>query len=459
MKSHPALRRACVVLLAVLATLSASAAQAQLFRAYLSFNGSDGNDCTVAHPCRLLPAALAAVRDGGEVWMVDSANYNTGPVTIGKGVKILAIPGAMGSILANGGDALIVNAPGKDVTLRNLVVLNFASGMNGINIQDAAAVHIEKTTVHDFDNPSGACVLLSTSSTVRLFIDDSFLRHCRAGLHASVPIALGNRPSVALDNVRIERGSATSGLSIGIWQQGCLDVSIRNSMIGRQDTAIGVDSLIGSCTTHLDVVNSQLLRNTTAISIANATPNVTVKAAVIGSQIQQSSDAIAVSNTGSAGDFKVMISGTDIASSNNAITVANNVADATSQVRVDVVQSQIHEADTAAIDVNASSGSKSYVDIRESTLAHSTRAIKTTGTAGSVLRVSVVRSNVHHATYGIDHHYGVVRLDGSHFVSLTNSFVNSGSGSISSLGNNFLSDNTDSTGGLVYITPSIVPGI
>jgi hypothetical protein len=30
-----------------------------------------------AAPCRLLPAALAAVASGGEVWMLDSANYNT----------------------------------------------------------------------------------------------------------------------------------------------------------------------------------------------------------------------------------------------------------------------------------------------------------------------------------------------------------------------------------------------
>jgi len=67
---------ACVALLA-----GPAGAEAGLFRAYLSSKGSDSNACTVGAPCRLLPAALAAVNDGGEIWIMDSANFNTGPVT------------------------------------------------------------------------------------------------------------------------------------------------------------------------------------------------------------------------------------------------------------------------------------------------------------------------------------------------------------------------------------------
>ena len=47
---------------ALAATLLLSAtAQAQLFRAYLASDGNDANACTLAAPCRLLPAALTAV--------------------------------------------------------------------------------------------------------------------------------------------------------------------------------------------------------------------------------------------------------------------------------------------------------------------------------------------------------------------------------------------------------------
>ncbi len=62
--------------------------------------------------------------------MLDSANFNAAPVAITKSVTILAIPGALGSVVANGGDAINVNAPGAKVTLRNLVILNFSGTTN-----------------------------------------------------------------------------------------------------------------------------------------------------------------------------------------------------------------------------------------------------------------------------------------------------------------------------------------
>src|SRR3954467_7948716 len=74
---------------AALAVLACGSAQAQLFRAYLSSSGSDANPCTVAAPCRLLPAALNAVANGGEVWMLDSANFNQATVAVAKSVSIL----------------------------------------------------------------------------------------------------------------------------------------------------------------------------------------------------------------------------------------------------------------------------------------------------------------------------------------------------------------------------------
>lgn len=80
--------------------------------------------CRVA-PCRLLPAAIATSIDGGEIWMIDSANYNLGPVNVNKSVTILAVPGALGSVVALGGDAIDIVTAGVNVTLRNLVIAPF----------------------------------------------------------------------------------------------------------------------------------------------------------------------------------------------------------------------------------------------------------------------------------------------------------------------------------------------
>src|SRR3954470_17809381 len=104
----------CVVAL-MASAFACGASQAQIFRAYLSINGNDANACTVAAPCRLLPAALNAVADGGEVWMLDSANFNAGTVTIAKNVAISSVPGQLGSVVAVGGGSAIAISGGMTV--------------------------------------------------------------------------------------------------------------------------------------------------------------------------------------------------------------------------------------------------------------------------------------------------------------------------------------------------------
>jgi hypothetical protein len=139
--------------LAALAALAALAlpAQAQIFRAYLTLDGSDSNPCTLSLPCRLLPAALTAVADGGEIWMLDSANYNTGPVTVSKSVTLLAVPGALGSVVALGGDALVISTTGA-VTLRNLNILPFPANTNrkGVNKNGAGSLTIQDCNIVAF---------------------------------------------------------------------------------------------------------------------------------------------------------------------------------------------------------------------------------------------------------------------------------------------------------------------
>ncbi len=163
MTHHAALRSAFVF-----ATLLLSAtAQAQLFRAYLAPSGDDMNACTLPAPCRLLPAALAAVADGGEIWMLDSANYNTGPVNITKSVTILAVPGALGSVLATGGNAINIATAGVKVALRNLVIVPQPGmgGTGGINMIAGASLTVENCLIA---NLPGTGISVTTAASVRV---------------------------------------------------------------------------------------------------------------------------------------------------------------------------------------------------------------------------------------------------------------------------------------------------
>ncbi len=146
MPLRAALRISCYLLATLLLS---TAAHAQLFRAYVASEGNDANPCTLPLPCRLLPAALTAVASGGEIWMLDSANYNTATVTIGKSVSILAVPGAVGSVVAIGGPAISITAGSLTVALRNLVIapLVGGGGTNGVSMTGASNLSIEDSLI------------------------------------------------------------------------------------------------------------------------------------------------------------------------------------------------------------------------------------------------------------------------------------------------------------------------
>ena len=140
----------------VLASLAVSAAaHAQSFRTYLASYGKDSNPCSVDQPCRLLPAALAAVANGGEIWILDSANFNPGTVDIAKSVSILAVPGAVGSIVAAAGaPAITISTPGVVVGMRNLVFSRNATnpGTYGIEMTNGTALTVEDSHFTGFDH-------------------------------------------------------------------------------------------------------------------------------------------------------------------------------------------------------------------------------------------------------------------------------------------------------------------
>ena len=122
-----------------------------VFRAYLSGHGSDSNPCTLLLPCRLLPKAIDAVAIGGEIWMLDSANYNLAPVVVNKSVAILAVPGAIGSVVAFGGSAgaFVINASAVTVSLRNVVVVPYpgVGSADGIVMTAPSTLAIENSLI------------------------------------------------------------------------------------------------------------------------------------------------------------------------------------------------------------------------------------------------------------------------------------------------------------------------
>src|SRR5712691_4250584 len=99
-------------------------------RTYVSGTGSDSNPCTASSPCKTFNAALALTIAGGEIFVLNSANY--GPLTINKAVTITS-EGAVAGVLATSGAGITISAGASDVVnLRGLGIDGANSGTVGI---------------------------------------------------------------------------------------------------------------------------------------------------------------------------------------------------------------------------------------------------------------------------------------------------------------------------------------
>jgi len=115
-----------ILMLALALTLSTMTAQAQLSHTYVSSKGNDTNNCALNTPCRYLQAALAATTAGGEITILDTADFNSGAtLTINKAISIANTGGSEAQITfpPGYGVAILIDAgSADDVSLRGLSV-------------------------------------------------------------------------------------------------------------------------------------------------------------------------------------------------------------------------------------------------------------------------------------------------------------------------------------------------
>lgn len=206
-----------------------------LFRTYLQSTGNDANPCTVQAPCRLLPRALVTVADGGEIWMLDSANYNTSTVIIDKSVTILAIPGVTGSVVATGGaQAISIATAGTRVALRNLVIRPLlGASTSGITFTAGDRLSVEKCVI--FGLASGAAI--HAAGGLKVKVTDSILRNNANG------VLVENLSAVDIAATKIT-GNSLHGVFVNASGSGNTDASISDSIVS--DNGVGARAFSGT---------------------------------------------------------------------------------------------------------------------------------------------------------------------------------------------------------------------
>jgi hypothetical protein len=455
---------ACAIALATL-VLAVPASAATFQRTFVASTGLDTNQCRLVDPCRSFNAAIAQTNPGGEVVILDTAGY--GPMTINKSIKIIGPSGVYGGISVLGGvgppppptTGVVINAGPTDViTLRGLDIAGVPGTaplpLYGIDIQSAGTVHIEKSSISNFTEPTGACIRAAPTAPVIVYVDDSFLRECRTGIDANgtaLPTP-GDNVAVIVDHTQIEHGRAASGATYGVWVHGYAAASIRNSVISIQDVGIQMDNLAPNNVSEVLLWQSQILGFGTGLSVNNSNAGSVPMVTITGSQIYGGGDGIVVSHTAagttSGGQLKITDSFFE-RMDNGGITLSTG-SDAA--LGVDLVRSQVSFVGTTAISLTAGGTSGIGFHMRDSTLSNAPSALlKTAGTSG--LNVTLIRSHLHNSMTAVDHGLGRIRMEETNVSANVKGLVNHGSDKIVSAGNNWIVDNTDAMDGTLYITP------
>jgi hypothetical protein len=130
--------------------LPALPAQAQAARTFVSAAGSDSNNCiNAASPCRHFATAFAATAAGGEIYVLDPANY--GSLTITHAVSIQGHGWGSVSPASAGGAAITINAQSNDVvSLHGLTLSGTGSGGDGILFNSGGALEVIDSTISNF---------------------------------------------------------------------------------------------------------------------------------------------------------------------------------------------------------------------------------------------------------------------------------------------------------------------
>ena len=196
-------------------------------RTYVSGTGNDSNPCSATSPCLTFAAALALTTAGGEIYVLNSANY--GPVTINKAVTITS-EGAMGGVLATSGTAITISAGPTDVVnLRGLDIDGGNTGSVGVQFNSGQALNVQKSVIHNF---SSSGINFAPSGTSTLLVSDITVTN-----NGSNGISLSNNATGALSRLIASK----NGVGILAFGSG-VSLTVTDTITGNNTYGIGASS-------------------------------------------------------------------------------------------------------------------------------------------------------------------------------------------------------------------------
>jgi len=271
---------------AFIGALHAELAQAQPTRVFVAAQGSDGNPCSFAQPCRTFQHAHDAVAAGGEIDVLDPAGY--GALTITKSVSIQGY-GFAGISAPNLGNGIFVSATAADDVSLNGVLIqgNGSIGQSGIFFLAARSLLVENCVAQNVGF-AGIRVESNASTAQTLAVSSSSFANNGYGIYVS-PNSSGAIAAV-IERIGLYRNG--SGMYIdGQHGTGALGVAVTDS-VSSNNTSFGF--VVGSTAGH-SVANLALTRVTATgnnVGIQSGGTNATLR--IAQSTITQNATGYAV---------------------------------------------------------------------------------------------------------------------------------------------------------------------
>ena len=208
---------ACSILFVVfqVAAYYSSTAVAATPQTFVSGVGNDNNPCSREAPCRTFARAIGQSDAGGEIVVLDSAEYGT--VSIDRNIAIEASKGIYARIDVPSGTAGVDISPNAIlVSLRGLRITSKGSKLaTGISFRSAGRLYVEDCILEGFQGLSFKEVGIAvsnddplTSNAGTVHVKDTAIRNWNVGINAdgfydpSDKFGLG--AEITLEHVRLE---------------------------------------------------------------------------------------------------------------------------------------------------------------------------------------------------------------------------------------------------------------
>jgi Right handed beta helix region len=247
-----------VLVTALVCGLPAAPAQAQATRAFVSAAGSDTNNCiNVLTPCRHFQTAYNAMSNGGEIDVLDPANYGSLIVNhtlsvVGRGWATLSPVAGAAAITINSGASDTINISG--VALDGAGLANTA----GVQFNSGGSLSIQECVIRN--STTGIKFVPSASTSNEISVSNTVISD-NSNIGISVAPTGSGAVTGVLDQVQITNTTAGSGVIAQASGQ-TVTIMVRNSTIANNNAVGLVAELTGAT---IRVTRSTITGNSTGV--------------------------------------------------------------------------------------------------------------------------------------------------------------------------------------------------